>query len=153
MIWVIIGSSDNGLEPKLSQVITWVNNDLLSIGPLGWNFNLWRFTVKKMHLVSFAKEHPCIQASKPSKFWENILFIYINWSLVYLPVHKICRWVFAHIISDSLYCTICIQQIDWDPSVSGNYIKIHNIYCIDWSFIIINVYLLYLFVDTRSGCL
>ena len=48
-------SSGNGLSPDRRQAITWTNADLLSIGPLGTNFNengikIWSFSFMKIHL-------------------------------------------------------------------------------------------------------
>ena len=62
----IIGP-DNGLSPSLRQAINWTNAGILSIGPLGINFNeilieIDTFSFKKMRLkMSFAKWRPsCI---------------------------------------------------------------------------------------------
>ena len=60
----IIGS-DNGLSPGRHQAIIWTNAGILSIGPLGTNFNeiligFQTFSFKKMPLkVSSAKWRPC----------------------------------------------------------------------------------------------
>ena len=58
---------DNGLSPSLRQAINWTNAGILSIGPLGINFNeilieIDTFSFKKMRLkMSFAKWGPsCI---------------------------------------------------------------------------------------------
>ena len=59
----IIGS-DNGLSPSRRQAIIWTNAGLLSIGPLGKNFNqisikFLSFSFKKLRLkVSSAKWRP-----------------------------------------------------------------------------------------------
>ena len=59
----IIGS-DNGLSPGRRQVITWTNDGLLLIGPLGKNFSeilfgIQMFSFKKMHFkMSSAKWRP-----------------------------------------------------------------------------------------------
>ena len=59
----IIGS-DNGLSPGRRQAIIWTNAGILSIGPLGTNFNeisigIQRFSFKKMHFkMSSAKWRP-----------------------------------------------------------------------------------------------
>ena len=63
MNWISI-SSGNGLSPIRRQAITWTNVHLLSIGPLGANFNeiltkIRNFSLKKMHLkISSAKWRP-----------------------------------------------------------------------------------------------
>ena len=54
MSWVSI-SSGNGLLPAGHQAITWINADLLSIGPYATNFiEIWieiqTFSSMKMHL-------------------------------------------------------------------------------------------------------
>ena len=49
--WVNIGSG-NGLSPGRRQAITWANDDLLSVGPLGTNFSEIRI---KIHNFSFMK--------------------------------------------------------------------------------------------------
>ena len=55
---------DNGLSPGRRQAIIWTNAGILSIGPLGTNFNeisigIQTFSFKKMHLkVSSAKWRP-----------------------------------------------------------------------------------------------
>ena len=60
----IIGS-DNGLSPGRHQAITWTNDGILLIGPLGTNFSeilieIQTFSFKKMRLkVSSAKWRPC----------------------------------------------------------------------------------------------
>ena len=59
----IIGS-DNGLSPGWRQAIIWTNGGILSIGPLGTNFNeiligIQKFSMKKMHFkVLSAKWRP-----------------------------------------------------------------------------------------------
>ena len=59
----IIGS-DNGLSPGRRQAITWTNDGILLIGPLGTNFSeilskIHIFPFKKMHLkTSYAKWRP-----------------------------------------------------------------------------------------------
>ena len=56
--------SDNGLSPGRRQVIIWINAGLLSIGPLGTNFNenlikMQNFSFTKMHLkISSVKWRP-----------------------------------------------------------------------------------------------
>ena len=56
--------SDNGLSPARRQAIIWTNAGILSIGPLGTNFNenlieIHAFSFKKMHLKrSSAKWRP-----------------------------------------------------------------------------------------------
>ena len=52
--YIIIGS-DNGLSPGRRQAITWTNDGILLIGPLGTNFSeilneIHSFSFKKMHL-------------------------------------------------------------------------------------------------------
>ena len=60
---IIIGS-DNGLSPGRRQAIIWTNAGILSIGPLGTNFNkilieIHTFSFKKMHLnMSSGKRRP-----------------------------------------------------------------------------------------------
>ena len=59
----IIGS-DNGLSPGRRQAIIWTNAGILSIGPLGTNFNetlieIQTFSLKKIRLkISSAKRRP-----------------------------------------------------------------------------------------------
>ena len=62
MNWVSI-DSDNGLWPVQRQAIIWTNAGLLSIGPIGINFNeIWikieNFSLMKTHLKM-----------SPSKWW------------------------------------------------------------------------------------
>ena len=56
----IIGS-DNGLSPGRRQAIIWTNAGILSIGPLGTNFNE---IVIEIHLFSFKKIHLEISSKK-----------------------------------------------------------------------------------------
>ena len=62
-ILTIIGS-DNGLSPGRRQTIIWTNAGILSIGPLGTNFNeisigIQTFSFRKMHFkISSAKWRP-----------------------------------------------------------------------------------------------
>ena len=59
----IIGS-DNGLSPGRRQAITWTNDGILLIGPLGTNFSemlieIHTFSLKKIHLkMSSGKWRP-----------------------------------------------------------------------------------------------
>ena len=57
---VIIGPG-NGLSPVWRQAITWTNAHLLSIGPLGTNFNEIRITMQNF---SFNKMHLKIVSAK-----------------------------------------------------------------------------------------
>ena len=56
--------SDDGLSPNRRQAITWTNDGILSIGPLGTNFcdiliKIHTFSLKKTHLkTSSAKRRP-----------------------------------------------------------------------------------------------
>ena len=56
--------SDNGLSPNGRQTITWTNDGILLIGPLGTNFSkilikIHTFSLKKMHLkTSSARRRP-----------------------------------------------------------------------------------------------
>ena len=47
MNWVSIASS-NALSPVSHQAITWINADLLSVGPLGTNFSWIRFKIQTL---------------------------------------------------------------------------------------------------------
>ena len=55
--WVSFGSS-NSLSPVRRQVITWTNADLLSIGPLGTNFNEIEIKMKKNALCLTERRKP-----------------------------------------------------------------------------------------------
>ena len=82
----IIGS-DNGLSPGRRQAIIWTNAGILSIGPLGTNFNeisigIQAFSFKKMHFkMSSAKWRPfCLSFnvllgtvySLPALWWAGL---------------------------------------------------------------------------------
>ena len=58
----IIGS-DNGLPPGRRRAIIWTNDGILSIGPLGANFNeistgIQTFSFKKMHIKMSSAKYP-----------------------------------------------------------------------------------------------
>ena len=73
----IIGS-DNGLSPGRRQAIIWTNAGILSIGPLGTNFNeisigIQTFSFKKMHFKkSSAKWRPfCLGLNVFKTAWQK----------------------------------------------------------------------------------
>ena len=83
----IIGS-DNGLSPGRRQVITWTNDGILLIGPLGTNFSeilskIHTVSFKKMHLkTSSAKWRPfCISPNVLTNTYWN-LFLGILWHAI-----------------------------------------------------------------------
>ena len=115
----IIGS-DNGLSPGRRQAITWTNDGILLIGPLGTNFSeilskIHTFSFKKMHLkTSSAKRRPfCLGLHVLSKNTVcNLSSMFYNmavwcriWSLLLTskPNHRLLyfrhwftkRWVFT----------------------------------------------------------
>ena len=92
----IIGA-DNGLLPSRRQAIIWTNSGILSIGPLGSNFNeisieILTFSSKKMRLkVSSAKWRPfCIDLnewssnySQEARFTKDVSILsQIQWTSV-----------------------------------------------------------------------
>ena len=88
----IIGS-DNGLSPGRCQAITWTNDGILLIGPLGTNFNeilmeIHKFLFKNMHLkMSSGKWRPfCLSLNvifqKQLKLINFNLFPPIPWRLI-----------------------------------------------------------------------
>ena len=96
MNWISIGSV-NSLSPVRSQAITWTNTALLSIRPLGTNFNeiqmeIQNFTSMKMHLKMLSakveailsrkrrvKSHGPIERHGDNPGWCIDLFLHI-WS-------------------------------------------------------------------------
>ena len=75
---IIIGS-DNGLSPDRRQAITWTNEGVLLIGPLGTNFSETLFVINKF---SFKKMHLKISSGKwrPSCLGPNVLTTQCQWS-------------------------------------------------------------------------
>ena len=72
---------DNGLSPGQRQAIIWTNAGILSIGPLGTNFNeiligIQTFSFKKMHFkMSSAKWRPfCLSLNELSDFCLGYIF-------------------------------------------------------------------------------
>ena len=82
--WVNIGSC-NGLSPSLRQAITWTNDDLLSIGPLGTKFS---DIVIKLHLkMSSAKvaatfsRPQCVEMLREKLYFSCLDTTGWNWSI------------------------------------------------------------------------
>ena len=78
----IIGS-DNGLSPYRRQAITWTNDGILLIGPLGTNFSeiliaILAFSFKEMHLkVSSAKRRPfCLNLNVLTHLAQNKMTVF-----------------------------------------------------------------------------
>ena len=130
----IIGS-DNGLSPGRCQAIIWTNVGILSIGPLGTNFNdilieIETFWFKKMHLnMPFGKWRPfCLGL--------NVRYLVSFVTLYSDPFHA---FVFAILsmgywvkdrpyYKEVLYMVSCfgviIQNENFHKSISVRYISI-----------------------------
>ena len=100
---VTIGS-DNGLSAVRHQAIIWTNADILSIGPLGINFDeilmeIKTFSFKKMRLkMSSAKSRPfCLVLNVFSLLgsWDVRVRILVMWEENNLSSFQCLFWVWA----------------------------------------------------------
>ena len=79
--WVIIGAC-NGLSPFRCQTITWTNDDILSIGPLGTKFSdicieIKTFSLTKLHSKMSSNKVATI-LSRPQCVNQKYQILYIS---------------------------------------------------------------------------
>ena len=93
-------ASDNGLSPNRRQAITWTNDRILLIGPLGTNFSeilieIHTFSFKKMHLkMPSAKRRPfCLGLNVlmlTVKYLSSSVFIWLPNPIIVYCFIKLC---------------------------------------------------------------
>ena len=105
--------SDNGLSPIRRQAIIWTNAELLSIGPIGTNFNeilikIQNFSLKKTHLkMASVKWRPFCPGRDELILRVPVPF-YMASDLIHLVFNVSSEYKVCH--PDDLYVTV--QTID-----------------------------------------
>ena len=128
---VSIGS-DNGLSPIRRQAIIWTNAGVLSIEPLGINFN--EILIKIQHF-SFTKMHLKISSAKWKPFCSgrNELTV-LRWHIILICIfrHKPISHHFTGNISKYIFSkeTLCnfTEVCSYEPMMDW-YRTAHNVLC------------------------